>query len=53
MECGHAAGIQLVIGLATHRRPESLLDAGATHTCRNLDEVRGVLLEPQRPMART
>ena len=44
MECGHNAGIPTVIGLARHRRPESLRAAGATHTCGSLDEVRTVLL---------
>ena len=44
MECGHNAGIPTVVGLARHRRPESLRAAGATHTCASLDEVRAVLL---------
>ena len=44
MECGHDAGIPTVVGLARHRRTESLRAAGATHACASLDEVREVLL---------
>jgi phosphoglycolate phosphatase-like HAD superfamily hydrolase len=45
MECGRAAGIPIVVGLATHRARESLTAAGATHTCANLGEVRALLIE--------
>lgn len=44
MACARAAGIDVRIGIARVRSPQRLRDAGATHLCRHLDEVRQILL---------
>ncbi|MDE2695495.1 MAG: HAD family hydrolase [Chloroflexota bacterium] len=44
MQAASAAGVAAVIGLTVIRTPEQMLRAGATHTCEDLDAVRGLLL---------
>ncbi|HTE87026.1 MAG TPA: HAD family hydrolase [Dehalococcoidia bacterium] len=44
IRCGASAGIGLLIGLADERVAPTLTEAGVTHICRTLDEVRNILL---------
>ena len=43
MKCGRSAGITTVVGLAGTSTADELFEAGATHVCHDLAEVRALL----------